>query len=606
MRLTLEDNIKYLESIGFNLVHSKPILTVCCNYGHKFSRPFSEFKKGNIKCPECEIEEKVKFLDSIGYTYISGGFGLNLVVRCKNGHEVQKPFSSIIQYPKCPECEIEEKVKFLDSIGYTYISGGFGKGLVTECKTCKSTIYRAFDKYENYQKCPECEIEEKVKFLDSIGYTYISGGFGKGLITECKTCNIIYKRAFSDFVRGTHICSNCIKENKIQKLNTLGLTPVSKDLNHELLVKCINDHIFKRSYDNIINNEYVDCPECVVQNKILKLEGFGLTPISNNLSHNMKVSCLEGHIFQRGFNNLKRGSILCPTCYPNISSPELEIKTFLEELGVNFVHSDWNTISPKELDFYLPEHQLAIEYDGIYWHSELQGKNSKYHLEKTLMCKEKGINLLHIFENEWMNSTKREIWKSIIKGKLNLHSKIGARKCILKEVPKTEAKEFLNTNHLQGALGNSIALGLYYNDELINLMTFGKNRMGKEVEWELLRFASKLNKSVQGGASKLFKHFVKEYSENKGIVSYSDRRYSEGNMYNKLGFEFSHFSKPNYFYFKNTLTLESRQKYMKHKLKGVIETFDETLTEWENMKVNKFDRIWDCGNGVWVFKHLNI
>jgi hypothetical protein len=128
-------------------------------------------------------------------------------------------------------------------------------------------------------------------------------------------------------------------------------------------------------------------------------------------------------------------------------------------------------------------------------------------------------------------------------------------------------------------------------------MSFGKNRFASDVEWELIRFASKQNVNVVGGASKIFKHFRNNYEG--GIVSYSDRRYSVGNMYKTLGFQFSHFSQPNYFYFKDSLNLESRQKYMKHKLPNLLEKFNSSLTEWENMVVNGYNRIWDCGNSVW-------
>ena len=128
-------------------------------------------------------------------------------------------------------------------------------------------------------------------------------------------------------------------------------------------------------------------------------------------------------------------------------------------------------------------------------------------------------------------------------------------------------------------------------------MSFGKNRISSDVEWELLRFSSKKGVSVVGGASKLFKYFLNNFTG--GIVSYSDRRYSLGNMYSKLGFAFSHFSEPNYFYFKISSLLESRQKYQKHKLPRLLENFDISLTEVENMQNNGFDRIFDCGNSVW-------
>jgi hypothetical protein len=227
------------------------------------------------------------------------------------------------------------------------------------------------------------------------------------------------------------------------------------------------------------------------------------------------------------------------------------------------------------------------------------GKDWTYHLSKTEQCLKQNINLLHIFENEWNNPLKKEIWKSIIKGKLGLHSRIYARKCELKVVGKSEEREFLENNHLQGFVGSRVTIGLYYQNELVCLMSFGKNRMSSEVEWELLRFASKLNTSVVGGASRLFKNFTT--NNTGGVVTYSDRRYSQGNMYSKLGFTFKHNSKPNYFYFKNPSNLESRQKYMKHKLPSLLEHFDIAKTEWQNMVENKFNRIWDCGNGVWVY-----
>jgi hypothetical protein len=167
----------------------------------------------------------------------------------------------------------------------------------------------------------------------------------------------------------------------------------------------------------------------------------------------------------------------------------------------------------------------------------------------------------------------------------------------LKQVNKSEERQFLENNHLQGYVCSQVAFGLYYEGELVNLMSFGKNRFSSDVEWELLRFVSKQNTNVIGGASKLLKHFMTLYSG--GIVSYSDRRYSTGDMYKTLGFQFSHFSQPNYFYFKNFLTLESRQKYIKHKLPNLLESFNPNLTEWENMVNNGYNRIWDCGNSVW-------
>jgi hypothetical protein len=259
----------------------------------------------------------------------------------------------------------------------------------------------------------------------------------------------------------------------------------------------------------------------------------------------------------------------------------------------------------KELDIYIQSHNLAIEFNGIYWHSEAMGKCRSYHLNKTNECSGKNIQLLHIFENEWDNITKQEIWKSIINTKLNIcNSKIFARKCTINEVDNKTAKQFLLNNHLQGHIPSSINIGLYYENELVSLMTFGKSRYNKSYQYELIRFCNKINTLVIGGASKIFKYFISNYTP-LSLISYADLRYSTGAIYEKLGFTKLKSSTPNYFYFhkNNKLKLMSRLQFQKHKLQGKLETFDTELSEYQNMLNNGYDRIWDCGNGVYEYKN---
>ena len=254
-------------------------------------------------------------------------------------------------------------------------------------------------------------------------------------------------------------------------------------------------------------------------------------------------------------------------------------------------------IYPQELDIYIPEKKIAIEFDGLYWHSEEEKPDKNYHLNKTLSCEKQGIHLIHIFENEWL--TKQEIVKSRLKNLLGVYDKtIYARKCQIKEIDSKISKEFQEENHIQGAVNSKVNLGLYYKNELISLMTFGKCRFDKHHEWELLRFCNKLGYHVPGAASKLLKHFEENYKPTS-LVSYADRRWSQGKVYEKLGFTFSHASSPNYWYWKNPELLESRIKYQKHKLKDLLENFDESKTEVENMKANGYNRIFDCGNLVY-------
>ncbi len=256
-----------------------------------------------------------------------------------------------------------------------------------------------------------------------------------------------------------------------------------------------------------------------------------------------------------------------------------------------------NVIPPLELDLYISSCKLAIEYNGVYYHSA-HFKDSKYHLNKTLECSNKGIQLFHIFESDDI-----DIWKSMISNKLKLNTKIYARKCIIKEITNSDAKSFCEQNHLQGACNAKINLGLFYNDELIQVMTFGKPRYNSHYEFELLRLCTKKYYSVIGGASKLWKCFCQKYSP-KSVISYANRRFSNGSIYETLGFKFLNETKPNYWYV-HTSSFEqiSRLKAQKHKLKTFLKVFDENLTETENMLKNGYVQIFDCGNLVFVYNN---
>lgn len=271
-----------------------------------------------------------------------------------------------------------------------------------------------------------------------------------------------------------------------------------------------------------------------------------------------------------------------------------------------------NIIAPKELDLYSPNHNFGIEYNGLMWHSFGKSKHSMFnnyesepfdkfkHLEKTKLCEEKSIQLFHIFENEWLDINKQNIWKSVINSKLNETKRIFARKTTIKEVSSKDCNKFLNDNHLQGSVNSSIRIGLYVEDELISIMTFGKSRYDKKYDYELLRFCTKLNHTVVGGGSKLLKYFETNYNP-KSLLSYANRRWSQGNLYSKLGFEYISETSPNYFYFKSgSNKIEGRIKYQKHKLKNILESYDDNLTESENMYNNDYRKIYDCGNLVFV------
>ncbi|MBC8427257.1 MAG: hypothetical protein H8D97_00005 [Proteobacteria bacterium] len=280
-----------------------------------------------------------------------------------------------------------------------------------------------------------------------------------------------------------------------------------------------------------------------------------------------------------------------------VSEAEVEIRKFVQSNCPLNIQTNFKLDSRKELDIYIPDLKLAFEYNGLYWHSQSVRPNKNYHLDKSIECYNNSIRLTHIFENEWIN--QQDIVKSRILNLLGKSNRIFARKCKLVNVKNSTKYDFLEDNHIQGDCVSKINLGLTYEDKLVSIMTFGKSRFNKGYEYELLRFCNIINHTIIGGASRLLKNFIKLYNP-KNIISYADLRYSDGNLYNKLGFNYLRRSHPNYWYFKgNDMKLYHRVQFQKHKLESKLNIFDSNLTEYENMLNNGYHRIFDCGNGVY-------
>lgn len=319
------------------------------------------------------------------------------------------------------------------------------------------------------------------------------------------------------------------------------------------------------------------------------------------------LSCGNIFEYQLRWDRIPR----CNICYPTFGTSLFEmnvlehIKTILPD---DLIISNSKDILSDglELDIYIPSKNIAIECDGLYWHGEVGGnKNKNYHLNKTINCQKLGIRLIHIFEDEWKD--KEKLIKLKLKHILGINDnhRIYARNCEVNIISTTSIKsEFLTKNHIQGNDASSIILGLYTKEQfpkLVSVMTFGGlrkalgNKSDIKGEYELVRYAS--SKTVIGGASKLLSYFVKHFTPQK-IVSYADRRWSLGNLYEKLGFKKVSDGSPNYWYFGrgNSYKRYHRFGFAKHTLSKKLKVFDQNLTEWENMKNNGYDRIWDCGS----------
>lgn len=289
------------------------------------------------------------------------------------------------------------------------------------------------------------------------------------------------------------------------------------------------------------------------------------------------------------------------------SKPELDIKKFIEGFNIECISGDRKVLNGKELDIYIPSLNFAIEYNGNFWHSDdIVGKNK--HLYKTELCKEKGIKLLQIFEDEYFN--KRDIVYKKIEHIISMNKtleKIPGRKCIVSEINKHQAKEFLDKYHIQGYVGSKVYLGAFYNEKLVAVMTF-KEDSKSNCTWELTRFASNYDYICQGVGGKLLSYFIKNYNPDE-IKSFADRRWTVdecNNVYLKLGFKFDKYTKPDYRYYSPKLDRYKRfhkfnfRKQIMHKKYG----FPLTMTETEMAKELGLKRIWDCGliKYVWVRK----
>lgn len=282
------------------------------------------------------------------------------------------------------------------------------------------------------------------------------------------------------------------------------------------------------------------------------------------------------------------------------SIAEGQIRGYIESLGYQSIKTR-QILKPLEIDIFIPELNLGIEYNGNYWHSENKlftnnKDGKKYHQDKTLLAHSKDIKFIQIFEHQWKENP--QIFKSVIANHLGKSIKIYARKCKIIELDN--CTQFLDNNHLQGSCGSSKKLGLIHDGELVSVMTFGKSRFNKNYEYELLRFCNKLNTTIVGGASKLLKYFEDNYKP-KSMISYANLQWSNGNLYSQLQFSNVGFSSPNYWWIRGNQVLQ-RYTCQKHKLSSLLgsDNFDINLTEKENMENNGYYRLFDCGNLIFI------
>jgi hypothetical protein len=485
--------------------------------------------------------------------------------------------------------------------------------------TFKEKIFLFINNIDEQPKCNNCGKE--LKFKKSL-----KEGYGSFCSIKCNNQSKKQKEKIKNTFNkkyGGHPMSSQIVKDKVKKTNLekYGVDNIFKD--SEYIIKKTKEKLgvsnpnklnHVKEKKRVTNNERygVDTNLLLCHNREKNLKSklkkfnkkYKSLNIINDRGNYVSLGCDKCNniydidrslLFYRFDNKLN----CCTVCNPVSelrSIKEKELSDFISSLGFDITISNRDLLKGKEIDILIKDKNIGFELNGLYYHSDLF-KDKNYHIDKTIECKKEGIRLIHIFEDEWDN--KKDIVKSRIKNLLGLtDNKIYGRKCSIKKITTKIKTKFLNDNHIQGTVGSKINYGLYYDDELVSIMTFGKGRNimnGKNYEWELLRFCNKINYNVIGGASKLLKHFIKVNNPNN-IISYADIRWSNGNLYDILGFNHINTSQPNYFYIINKKR-EHRYKFRKDIL--ISEGFDKNKTEHEIMSDRGYNKIYDCGNMVY-------
>jgi hypothetical protein len=410
------------------------------------------------------------------------------------------------------------------------------------------------------KKRPLCETC-KEKPVSRVGILYCSKSCAiKSLKTQEKidtTCKILYGKRFN------------VKKRKSQYN--------------------IGEHHTQKSIKNLKDLENKDFMLDLIENNHWSYiaNHFGLT----TKSHSSVYKFLRKHNFE-------------PKISSGYSHQERKIFEFTKSLDCDIIANTKSIIPPYELDIFSKKYSLAIEYNGLFWHSYNQKETEEqinYHVNKTNLCEKNGIKLLHFFEHEWLY--KQEIVKSMISSKFGVYKQVyDARECDIKEIDTQIYKDFCEKNHIQGYCQAKIKLGAFHRKSnfLISIMSLSipKFQSNKSDYLEIVRFCSLLNSKVRGIFSKFISYLNRQYGF-KNLISFGNRRWCNihQNVYLKNGFEIEKIIAPNYFYYNNkNYDFISRYKARKYKLEKMFETFDSSLSESEIMFANNYRRVWDCGS----------
>ena len=608
----LNDNLEFKDQIHnqFNFVKSDEELVYCilnditeppiclvCGSLIEFRKSYRQYPRTCSKSCASKLESK-KILFSVPEDLKNDKEKLKQFIKRKILTKTGKINSNLCKESTLASCGILEEVK----------------SLYKNSKSLSETIYRIANDIEERSTCKVCGSE--VKFKPGIGFfkycsRKCSNNDSEVISKISESCSKSLKKAYED--NGEKIkekrastlknhygedvkspfalqeVKDLIKKKNIEKFgasNVLAL-PMNRTKAVESQRSKAHEHWLSLGYDV----EFLDNDECIVHDGC-PIHGDFKLPTSY-----LRARYLRGKITRKP---------ICPKCnpfYSNETGIEHVIKSILEKHDVSFIMHDRKLIKPYEVDFYIPDYRLAIECNGLYWHSDKNiTKNS--HLEKLDRVHNAGASLLYFWEDDIM--FKPEIIEDIILSNLGIFSKrIYARQCQIRSISSEESRVFLDRFHLQGNINASIRYGLFLDGELVEVMTFGKPRKvvnsatSEKDLYELYRLCTKSGIQIIGGASKLFKRFIRDFKP-KRVISYANKEISNGKVYESLGFSKEKDSKPGYSYLiRGEATRQNRFKFTKQRIDDGSGRTEEQIMR-EDYKAS---RCYDCGQMRFIWSY---
>jgi endogenous inhibitor of DNA gyrase (YacG/DUF329 family) len=278
---------------------------------------------------------------------------------------------------------------------------------------------------------------------------------------------------------------------------------------------------------------------------------------------------------------------------------ETEMKEFLDTNNITYEQNNRTILSGKELDFYIPDYNIAIEMNGVYWHSDAFINDKYYHYNKWKLCNEKGIHLVSVFEDDW-KLQQDKICNMLLTFFNKKQRGIPARKTKINKINGRTARPFLDQYHLQGYVSGTHYGSFDIDNNLIGIMTFGTTRNGR---FELKRFVTD-NYNHPGLFSKLFKYAQSDLDFSE-VVSFSDNTCFTGNVYKTNGFKFISILKPDYRYLFNGKRVHKsnfKKSNIKRKFSHLSESISNGMSEADAMNLLGIPKVYDCGKCEWIWK----